>query len=76
VAETVDQAFGELAALLERSAAAHAPTVEQIAARFTETLRNGGTLYFGGNGGSAADAQHCAAEYVVRYSHRHADRPA
>lgn len=74
--ETVSGAFGELATLLQRSAVAHAATIEQIATRFTETLRNGGTLYFGGNGGSAADAQHCAAEYVVRYSHQHADRPA
>jgi D-sedoheptulose 7-phosphate isomerase len=31
-------------------------------------LRGGGTLFFCGNGGSAADAQHLAAEYVVRYS--------
>jgi D-sedoheptulose 7-phosphate isomerase len=76
VAEPVGRAFGELAALLERSAVVHAATIEQVATRYTETLRNGGTLYFGGNGGSAADAQHCAAEYVVRYSHRHADRPA
>ena len=76
MAEPVAHAFGELAALLERSAREHAATIERIAARFTETLRNGGTLYFAGNGGSAADAQHCAAEYVVRYSHRHADRPA
>jgi phosphoheptose isomerase len=76
VAESVAQAFHELAALLERSAAAHAATVEQIASLFTETLRNGGTLYFGGNGGSAADAQHCAAEYVVRYSHKHPARRA
>ena len=28
---------------------------------------SGGTLFFCGNGGSAADAQHLAAEYVVRY---------
>lgn len=76
MAEPVAQSFGELAALLERSAVAHAAIIEQIATRFTETLRNGGTLYFGGNGGSAADAQHCAAEYVVRYSHKHAPRPA
>ena len=76
MAESVAAAFGELAALLQRSSADHAATIETIATRITETLRSGGTLYFGGNGGSAADAQHCAAEYVVRYSHRHADRAA
>lgn len=30
-------------------------------------LRSGGKLLFCGNGGSAADAQHLATEYVVRY---------
>ena len=32
-----------------------------------ETVQRGGTLFFCGNGGSAADAQHMATEYVVRY---------
>ncbi len=32
------------------------------------TLRGGGKILFCGNGGSAADAQHLAAEYVVRFS--------
>ena len=45
-----------------------APQVGQVAARYTEALRGGGTLYFCGNGGSAADAQHIATEYVVRYA--------
>ncbi|MEO6057641.1 MAG: SIS domain-containing protein [Gemmatimonadales bacterium] len=45
-----------------------APQVERIAARYADTLRGGGTLYFCGNGGSAADAQHLATEYVVRYT--------
>lgn len=41
--------------------------LDEIANRFVATLRGGGTLYFAGNGGSAADAQHVATEYVVRY---------
>lgn len=41
--------------------------VAAAAARYAAVLRKGGTLYFCGNGGSAADAQHIAAEYVVRY---------
>src|SRR5436190_23264189 len=43
------------------------------AARYETTLRGGGTLFFAGNGGSAADAQHVATEYVVRYQ---TNRPA
>lgn len=69
MAESATEAFAALSALLVRSAVEHAGTIEAIAARFSNTLRHGGTLYFAGNGGSAADAQHCAAEYVVRYSH-------
>lgn len=42
--------------------------VEALAHRCLETLRGGGKLIFCGNGGSAADAQHLAAEYVVRFS--------
>jgi D-sedoheptulose 7-phosphate isomerase len=39
----------------------------RAAAMIAETVRDGGTLLFCGNGGSAADAQHLATEYVVRY---------
>ncbi len=41
-----------------------------------ETLRDGGTLLFAGNGGSAADAQHLAAEYVVRFRRERRGLPA
>ena len=50
------------------AAKALSPRVAAVAARFSEVLRQGGTLFFCGNGGSAADAQHLATEYVVRYS--------
>ena len=43
------------------------PRVAALAARYAAVLRAGGTLFFCGNGGSAADAQHLATEYVVRY---------
>jgi len=45
-----------------------APRVAALAQRYADVLSRGGTLYFCGNGGSAADAQHLAAEYVVRYA--------
>ncbi len=59
-----------LEALAEAALAARAlsPRVAALAARFAEVLRGGGTLFFCGNGGSAADAQHLATEYVVRYA--------
>ena len=46
--------------------------VEKFAVRAAEALAGGRKLVFFGNGGSAADAQHLAAELVVRL---HADRP-
>jgi D-sedoheptulose 7-phosphate isomerase len=62
----VEAGLDRLAALAGASKAL-APQVARIAALYAEVLRSGGTLYFCGNGGSAADAQHLAAEYVVRY---------
>lgn len=41
--------------------------IARVAALTAETLRAGGKLLFCGNGGSAADAQHLATEYVVRF---------
>jgi D-sedoheptulose 7-phosphate isomerase len=47
-----------------------AGTIVRLARRFGATLAGGGTLAFAGNGGSAADAQHVATEYVVRFQRR------
>jgi D-sedoheptulose 7-phosphate isomerase len=41
--------------------------LEAVAALVIGALREGRSLFFCGNGGSAADAQHLAAEYVVRF---------
>ncbi len=41
--------------------------IAQAGLMVQETLEKGGTLFFCGNGGSAADAQHLAAEYVIRF---------
>jgi D-sedoheptulose 7-phosphate isomerase len=43
-----------------------------IAAAMTAALKGGGKILLCGNGGSAADAQHLAAELVSRYAY---DRP-
>lgn len=41
--------------------------IEKTAEVVVETLKNGGTIYFAGNGGSFADSQHLAAEFVSRF---------
>jgi D-sedoheptulose 7-phosphate isomerase len=38
-----------------------------VADRIAGSLRSGGTIYFCGNGGSAADSDHIAAEFVGRF---------
>ncbi len=43
------------------------PTIVEAAFMMTSCLRSGGKLLFFGNGGSAADAQHIAAEFVGRF---------
>lgn len=60
--------LAELSVLAARVSEELAAAIAQVAARATDVLRAGGKLMFCGNGGSAADAQHLAAEYVVRFS--------
>lgn len=48
-----------------------AQTVASAAEMTASALKKGRAVYFVGNGGSAADAQHWAAELVGRYLHDH-----
>ncbi len=42
--------------------------IEKFAIETAQRLKKGGTLFLFGNGGSAADAQHIAAELIGRFS--------
>lgn len=42
--------------------------IEQLALLIVSSLKKGGKIMFIGNGGSAADSQHMAAEYVSRFA--------
>jgi D-sedoheptulose 7-phosphate isomerase len=50
--------------------------VTAIAERVSHTLRDGSKLLIAGNGGSAADAQHIAAELLSRFGFDRAPLPA
>lgn len=52
------------------------PRIAEMAQLLAETFRNGGKLLVMGNGGSAADAQHFAAEMVGRFKLERAALPA
>lgn len=66
----------ELAKLAEASAEALPDEIAAAVALVRGVLANGRTLFFCGNGGSAADAQHIATEYVVRYMRNRRALPA
>ncbi len=69
-------ALSELAETAGRVARELAPEIERALDMVRNTVRQGGTLLFCGNGGSAADAQHMATEYVVRYMRNRRAYPA
>lgn len=69
------EAFKRRARLAELTAE-DGEQLSALAGRFVSTLKGGGTLFFAGNGGSAADAQHVATEYVVRYARDRKAMPA
>ena len=62
-----DATFAETIALHERARRAGSTPVLDAAAAIVDALKRGGTLLIFGNGGSASDAQHAAAELVGRF---------
>ncbi len=78
---------GEQTGLIEKSLAAQIETVEKMLDReigniercaniIYETFENGNKILLCGNGGSAADAQHIAAEFVGRFETERKALPA
>jgi D-sedoheptulose 7-phosphate isomerase len=67
VSDAIVGALRELADTAPATTAALEAEMARAANMVRETVSAGRTLFFCGNGGSAADAQHLATEYVVRY---------
>ena len=74
--EAVRRELAELSGLASEVAGSMGPEVSNLAHEVTNVLARGGKLLFCGNGGSAADAQHLAAEYVVRFRRHRRPLPA
>jgi D-sedoheptulose 7-phosphate isomerase len=68
-----DTALAEHLAVAAATKAQLRGPFERVVAACATALKGGGKLLFFGNGGSAADAQHLATEFTVRYRQ---DRPA
>ncbi len=75
-AEEVRDQLGALSTLATEAADSLAEPAARLAAMVLTTFDAGGKLLFCGNGGSAADAQHLAAEYVVRFARHRRPLPA
>jgi D-sedoheptulose 7-phosphate isomerase len=61
-----DRAIEEHLSVIE-NVRAQRPILEQIAAEMTRAVLNGNKILWCGNGGSAAESQHLAAEFVGRF---------
>lgn len=75
-AESISAALLELAETAQRVARTLESDIATALEMVRRTVAQGGTLFFCGNGGSAADAQHMATEYVVRYMRNRRAYPA
>ena len=67
MSDTIRAAIQESAEVKSRLLAQADPLLARIAVAMADAFRNGGKVILFGNGGSAADAQHVAAELVNRF---------
>jgi D-sedoheptulose 7-phosphate isomerase len=76
LSEFLRAGFAEHAALLRATEERLAGPFAELVALAAGSLRGGGRLLLFGNGGSAADAQHLATEFTVRFARDRAPLPA
>jgi D-sedoheptulose 7-phosphate isomerase len=74
--QSITSELTNLSHLITSVAARYSTQIEGFVDLYRSVLDRGGKLCFAGNGGSAADAQHVAAEYVVRYQRERRALPA
>ena len=74
--DVIRTAFAESITLKQRTLDELAGAIEEAAVGTITRIRNGGTLFLCGNGGSAADAQHIAGELAGRFRRERDPLPA
>lgn len=74
--EFVIQAFNESATVKQQFVREHADRIVEVAKLIAAAFREGHKVLLFGNGGSATDAAHIAAEFVGRYKRERAPLPA
>jgi D-sedoheptulose 7-phosphate isomerase len=65
--DVIRRSFAASIRAKEQFVVEHGETLERVARLLAETLTQGHKILLFGNGGSAADAQHIAAEFVNRF---------
>jgi D-sedoheptulose 7-phosphate isomerase len=65
--KTIETSFAQHEALLSRCLQELSPLIIDAGRAIRSTLKQGGKVMFCGNGGSAADSQHIAAEFVGHF---------
>lgn len=65
--DVIEHGFRTAAEAMRRSQEVLGPAIMETAHAIIETIENGGRVFVAGNGGSAADSQHFAAEFVGRF---------
>ncbi|MEQ1655862.1 MAG: D-sedoheptulose 7-phosphate isomerase [Nitrospira sp.] len=70
------KAFSDSATVKQQFARDHADRIAQVAALMVTAFRGGHKVLLFGNGGSATDAAHIAAEFVGRYKRERKPLPA
>jgi len=70
------KAFADSASVKQQFARGHADRIAEVAALMVTAFREGRKVLLFGNGGSATDAAHIAAEFVGRYKRERQPLPA
>ncbi|QYO66181.1 SIS domain-containing protein [Leptolyngbya sp. 7M] len=73
---TFERSINEHIAVFSELLKDHREVIEECGELLIRTVKAGNTILFCGNGGSAADAQHIAAEFVGRYETERIALPA
>jgi D-sedoheptulose 7-phosphate isomerase len=63
----LEEELKTLTRIMEQTVAQCSPSINEIAESLVECFRKGNKVLLCGNGGSAADSQHMAAEFVNRF---------
>jgi D-sedoheptulose 7-phosphate isomerase len=74
--ERVEDIFRESVRVKEAACASNRDKIVETVKLLTKALKKGRKIFFFGNGGSAADSQHIAAEFIGRFQKERRSLPA